>query len=84
VTQIQVELPDAVGRALADLARAEGRAPESVAVDAIAEHVAAAFELRAAILRGEADVAAGRVVGHEAVMAGLDQIIAAAKRGAPG
>jgi predicted transcriptional regulator len=77
---LTVTLPASIGESLADVARAEGRAPESVAVDAIAEHVAAALELRAKILRGEADVAAGRVVPHEEVMADLDRMIESAKR----
>ena len=77
---LTVTLPASIGEGLADVARAEGRAPESVAVDAIAEHVAAALELRAKILRGEAHVAAGRVVPHEEVMADLDRMIDSAKR----
>lgn len=73
---LTVALPASIGSALADVARAEGRSPEAVALDAIAEHCAMLLEMRAKILRGEADVAAGRVVSHEEVMADLDRMIA--------
>ena len=72
---LTIALPPAIHAALADVARSEGRPIESVAVDAIAEHVASSFELRARILRGTADIAAGRVVPHEEVMADLHRII---------
>ncbi|WP_439595103.1 CopG family ribbon-helix-helix protein [Falsiroseomonas sp.] len=78
-TSLTVSLPPTLSDALAEMARAEGRPPESLVVDAVAQHVASALELRACILRGEADLAAGRVVPHEEVMADLDAIIAAAE-----
>jgi predicted transcriptional regulator len=77
---LTVALPTSIGTALADLARAEGRSPEAVAVDAIAEHCAMLLEMRAKILRGEADIAAGRTFPHEEVMADLREIVATARR----
>jgi predicted transcriptional regulator len=77
---LTVTVPDAVGESLADVARHEGRTAESVAADAIAEHVAAALELRAKILRGEADIAAGRVIPHEEVMEELARVLDATRR----
>ncbi|MGX9965171.1 CopG family ribbon-helix-helix protein [Roseomonas sp. F4] len=75
---LTVSLPETIGDALAEMARAEGRAPESLVLDAVAEHVAASLEMRARILRGEADLAAGRIVPHEEVMASLRGIVDAA------
>lgn len=83
-TTLTITLTPDLGARLAELARAEGRAPESVALDAIAEHVAAALEMRARILRGEADIAAGRVVPHEEVMADLARLLDAADQARPG
>ena len=83
-TTLTITLTPDLGASLAELARAEGRAPESVALDAIAEHVAAALEMRARILRGEADIAAGRVVPHEEVMADLARLLDAADQARPG
>ena len=77
---LTITLPASIGTGLADVARTEGRAPESVAVDAIAEHVACAMEMRAKILRGEADFAAGRVVEHEEVVADLNRMLDALDR----
>jgi predicted transcriptional regulator len=79
-TPIALALPHPIGDSLADVARYEGRTPEAVALDAIAEHCAAMLEMRAKILRGEADVAAGRIASHEEVMADLNAIVAAARR----
>jgi predicted transcriptional regulator len=50
-----------------------------VAVDAIAEHRAMPLEMRAKILRGEADIAAGRSFSHKEVRADLRGIVAAAR-----
>ena len=83
-TTLTITLTPDLGASLAELARAEGRAPESVALDAIAEHVAAALEMRARILRGEADIAAGRVVPHEEVLADLARLLDAADQALPG
>jgi predicted transcriptional regulator len=74
-----VALPASIGAAPSDLARAEGRSPEAVAVDAIAEHRAMPLEMRAKILRGEADIAAGRSFSHKEVRADLRGIVAAAR-----
>lgn len=79
-TTLTISLPGSIGDSLAEVARVEGRAPESVALDAIAGHVAAALELRAKIIRGEADIAAGRTVPHEEVMAELERMITAAEQ----
>jgi predicted transcriptional regulator len=76
--KLTVTLTPGLGESLADVARAEGRSPESVALDAITEHVAAALQMRARILRGEADIAAGRVVPHEEVIADLARVLDAA------
>ena len=79
-TELKLQLPAAIHDALADIARGQGRSPQSVALDAIAAHCAAALELRASILRGEADFAAGRVVDHEDVIAGLRSIVETARK----
>jgi predicted transcriptional regulator len=83
-TTLTITLTPALGEGLAEVARAEGREPESVALDAIAEHVAATLEMRARILRGEADIAAGRTVPHEEVMADLARLLDAADQVRPG
>jgi predicted transcriptional regulator len=77
---LTIALPPGLAASLADLAQGAGRSPESVAIDAIAEHVAVALEMRASIQRGQADVVAGRVVSHEDVMADLADILDAADR----
>jgi predicted transcriptional regulator len=79
-TRLTVTLTPGLGETLAEIARAEGRSPELVALDAITEHVAANLEMRAKILRGEADIAAGRVVSHEEAMAELARVIDAADK----
>ena len=76
---LALEIPSTIHKALTEIARVEGRTLQSVAVDAIAEHCAAALEMRASILRGEADVAAGRMIPHEDVIAGLRDIIESAR-----
>ncbi|TCZ59812.1 CopG family ribbon-helix-helix protein [Roseicella aquatilis] len=77
---ITVTLTPGLGEDLAEIARREGRSAESVALDAITEHVAVSLEMRASILRGEADVAAGRTVAHEEVMADLARMLDDADR----
>jgi predicted transcriptional regulator len=78
---LTVSLPQTTGDALSDMARAEGRAPGSLVLDTVAEHVAASLEMWARILRGGADLAAGRVVPHEEVIAGLRGIVTATREG---
>lgn len=67
--RLTIEIPDALGASIAAEAAAEGRAPEALALDALAEHMAELLEIRARLLRGEADIAAGRTVPNDAVMA---------------
>jgi predicted transcriptional regulator len=78
---LTVSLPQSTGDAVTDMARAQGRAPASLVLDAVAEHVAASPGMCARILRGDANLAAGRVVPHEKVIAGLRGIVAATREG---
>ncbi|MBY0331835.1 MAG: hypothetical protein K2X49_14320 [Acetobacteraceae bacterium] len=77
---LKVTLTPGLSETLAEIARTEGRSPELVALDAITEHVAANLEMRAKILRGEADIAAGRVLSHEEAMAELARVLDAADK----
>ena len=56
------------------------RSKSFLAGEAVAAYVERALEIIDGIKRGMADVAAGRVVPHEQVMAEARQIIAEAKR----
>lgn len=80
--RLTIDLPEELGASIAALATAEGRAPEAVALDALASHMAEQLELRARMLRGEADIAAGRVVSNELVMAEMRDWAARLRNGA--
>ena len=73
MAHFSVELPDDVADALRAVASGMQSSPERLLAEAarglLAEHAA----LEATIARGEADIAAGRVVEHEVVMAELRQ-----------
>lgn len=73
MAHFSVELPEDVADALRAVANGMQSSPERLLADAarglLADHAA----MEAAIARGEADVAAGRVVPHEEVMAELEE-----------
>jgi len=81
--RLTIDIPDALGADIVAMAAAEGRAPEAVALDALASHIAEQLELRARLLRGEADIAAGRVVPHDVVMAEMRDWAAGMRTRAP-
>lgn len=71
-----VELPEAVDRAIEQLARALDRPADMVVAEALASHAAQTFALMARLAEAEADVAAGRTVPHDEAMACLDALVA--------
>lgn len=82
MTSITVDLPDHLVDALSERARRAGTTVSELLTDALedlAEDGLEPVELSAeeldGLVRAEADIAAGRVRSHEAVMARLDAII---------
>lgn len=76
--ELKLQLPDDVAATLTRCAAERAMTPEALLTDLLQWHLQDEAAMEAAIAEGEADVAAGHVVGHEEVMARLDDIIAAA------
>lgn len=79
-TTLSVRLPSETKDQLATLAVKTRRTSSFLASEAIADYVARELEIIAGIEAGLADVAAGRFVSHEDVMAEAFAIIEAAER----
>jgi predicted transcriptional regulator len=73
---LTIRVPPAVKAGLAELARGTRRTTSFLAAEAVADYVARELAIVAGIERGLADVAAGRLVDHEAAMDELDAAIA--------
>ncbi|HYZ31686.1 MAG TPA: ribbon-helix-helix protein, CopG family [Crenalkalicoccus sp.] len=65
---LSVNLSDDLAERLQRMAREARSTPEDLILAALRERLAEEDALAAAIARGEADIAAGRVVPHEEVM----------------
>jgi predicted transcriptional regulator len=78
-TQFRIDLPEDQAARLAELAAFRATTPEVLLKELAQSLLADAAALDAWIAEGEADVAAGRVVPFEEVMAELDDIIARAR-----
>ena len=79
-TTMTIRVRPDVKEKLARIARDTQRSKSFLAGEAVAAYVERELEIIDGIKRGMADVAAGRVVPHEQVMAEARQIIAEAKR----
>lgn len=79
-TPFHIELPDELARRLADLAAVEGTTVEALLTQLAAEFLDHHEAFNAAIAAGEADVAAGRVVAHEDIMAEMHEWARALRR----
>lgn len=78
-TVLSVRLPTAVKDRLDRLAEGTSRSKSYLAAEAIEAFVERELAIIEGIREGMADVAAGRVVPHETVMADLERIIAEAE-----
>jgi predicted transcriptional regulator len=74
-----IMLPPGLKADLEAVAAASGNTAQTVVVDALAQRIAAHHDLRAKLAIAEADVAAGRLVPHEQVMAEMEALIAHAR-----
>jgi predicted transcriptional regulator len=83
MTHIRVEVPDELAARLSELATVMRSTPEALLLQAVEDLVAARDDIRARIERGMADIAAGRTVPHEQVMAEMEAMIDEAERRAP-
>ena len=72
MVRMSVELPDQVAEALGRIASGSQSTPEALLAGLASRMVAARADLDRMIDEGLADLAPGRVVPHEAVMAELD------------
>jgi len=80
MTHLRIDVPDEIARHLSELAAVMRSTPEALVRQAIEELVSARDDIRMRIERGLADIAAGRTVPHEQVMAELEAAIDEAER----
>ncbi len=79
-TTMTIRLPPALKDRLARLAKSTRRSNSYLAGEAVAEYVDRELQVIEGIRRGLDDVAAGRVVAHDAAMDEIDAVIEAAVR----
>ncbi len=72
MARISVEVPDELGERLSAFAARSHSSEADIVRRALQETLEAADELADMIAHGQADIAAGRVVAHEDVMAELE------------
>lgn len=80
MTSITIELDPEISRKLAELADGARRSASNLAADAVAFYVETELDVRAAILEGLDDLAAGHVVPHAEAMAEVDNLLAEIER----